>query len=359
MKLSQIVAFKNYLEKITPLDTAGLIYEKLGDVLQHVQTRDVQFSNLTDTLGNNYQSIIKSINKFENSLEMIKIELDNEITRIEPSYYAESFRLYSQEMIYDTPEYILNRRFDIDEEAKEFVVSRLLSHGNWKHAGMILRPARDEWINYLVGCDPLYLVDQHPELMEPAVLRFNDQYQRRLRTYTVNETADTPILSQLPDHQFAFCLAYNFFNYKPFEVIQIYLKELYNKLKPGGLLAMTFNDCDREGGVKLAERSFMTYTPGRAIFRYARELGFEIQTSRLIDSATTWVELRRTGTLTSLRGGQSLAKILYKGIESMYTTEEIQKFKQQAMDLNIVHPSKIDEVPLAQLIHEIKQRIKQ
>jgi hypothetical protein len=358
MKLSQIVAFKNYLEQITPLDAPGLIYEKLGDVLHCVQTRDVQFSNLTNVLGNNYQSIVKSINKFEYSLDLIKLELDNEIARLEPNYYAESYRLYSQEMIHDIPEYILDRRLDINVAASEFITSRLLAQGDWRHAGIILRPAREDWIIHLVGCDPLYLVDQNSELLEPAVLRFNDQYQRRLRTYTVNETADTPVLSQLPDRQFAFCLAYNFFNYKPLEIIQIYLKELYNKLKPGGVLAMTFNDCDREGGVKLAERSFMSYTPGRAIFKYAKDLGFEIQESRLIDSATTWVELRRSGTLTSLRGGQSLAKIVYKDAESMYTTEEIQKFKQQALDLNIVHPTRINEVPLAQLIDEIKQRIK-
>lgn len=312
MKLSQIVSFKNYLEEITPLDAPGMIYEKLGDVLHGVQTRDVQFSNLTETLGNNYQSIIKSINKFEYSLDNIKIELDNEISRLEPSYYAESYRLYSQEMIHETPEYILGRTFNINSDADKFITSRLLAQGNWQHAGMILRPGREDWINHLVGCDPLYLVDQNSELLQPAVLRFNDQYQRRLRTYTINETIDTPILDQLPNHQFAFCLAYNFFNYKPLEIIQSYLRELYHKLKPGGLLAMTFNDCNRDGGVKLAESSFMCYTPARTIFKHARELGFEIREIFRIDSANTWVELHRPGKLDSLRGGQSLAKIVHK-----------------------------------------------
>ena len=312
MKLSQIVAFKNYLEEITPLDAPGLIYEKLGNVLHCVQTRDVQFSNLTDVLGNNYQSIVKSINKFEYSLDLIKLELDNEIARLEPSYYAESYRLYSQEMIHDTPEYILNRRLDINAAASEFITSRLLAQGDWRHAGMILRPGREDWITHLVGCDPLYLVDQNFELLEPAVLRFNDQYQRRLRTYTVDETVDATILSQLPDRQFAFCLAYNFFNYKPLEIIQIYLKELYNKLKPGGLLSMTFNDCNRDGGVKLAEQNFMCYTPSQAVYSFAKDLGFEIREIFRIDSATTWVELVKPGQLKSLRGGQSLAKTVYK-----------------------------------------------
>jgi hypothetical protein len=96
------------------------------------------------------------------------------------------------------------------------------------------------------------------------------------------------------------------------EIIQIYLKELYNKLKPGGLLSMTFNDCDRDGGVKLAERNFMCYTPSQAVYDFAKDLGFETQEIFRIDSATTWVELSKPGHLESLKGGQSLAKMVYK-----------------------------------------------
>jgi SAM-dependent methyltransferase len=372
MKLSQIVAFKNYLEEVTPMDTAGVIYDKLGDVLNSVQSRDIQFENLTSLLENNYQSVLKSVNKFEQSLELLKAKLDQTIAQIEPSYYAESSRLYSQEMIHDTPEYILNRRININSAATKFLTSRIQSHSNWKHAGMILRPGREDWINYLVGSDPLFLIDQHSELLEPAILRFNDQYQRRLRTYTISETDNSLILEQLPNQQFAFCLAYNFFNYKPFETIQNYLKEIYKKLKSGGHLLMTFNDCDREGGVKLAERNFMCYTPGQAIFRYASELGFEIQEIFRVDSATTWVEFYRPGVITSLRGGQSLAKVLYKSKEIQYTTEQLEKIndkidvneytaedlekiKRLCLDLNI----NTNEIPtVEQIIEIIKQSIK-
>ena len=359
MKLSQIVAFKNYLEKVTPLDAAGFIYEKLGDVLHSVQSRDVQFDNLTVLLEQNYQSVLKSVNKFENSLELIKNELNQTIAQIEPSYYAESSRLYSQEMIYETPEYILGRKLDINDAAVEFITSRIQAHGNWKHAGLILRPGRENWINYLVGCDPLFLVDHHAELLEPALLRFNDQYQRRLRTYVVNESPGFPIMDKLPNQQFAFCLAYNFFNYKPIEVVCAYLNELYNKLKPGGKLAMTFNNCDQEGGVRLAERNFMCYTPKQAIVDHATKVGFEILQTYQIDSGASWIELMRPGKLTSIRGGQSLAEILYKTPESMYTNEELQKIRQHAVDLNIVAPELVGQVPIMQLLHEINQRIKQ
>lgn len=356
MKLSSVVAYKNHLDDITPLDTAGLTYDKLGPVLHSVQTSEVQFDNLTKMLDDDYHSVIQSVNKFEQSIDLIKDDLDLTIAQIEPSYYAESFRLYSQEMVYDTPEYILNRRFEITPDAAEFLNARIQGHGSWQHAGMIIRPGREDWIKHLVGCDPLYLVDQHAELLEPAVLRFNDQYQRRLRTYVVNESVDSLILDKLPDQQFAYCLVYNFFNYKPIEIIRTYLTEIYKKLKPGGTLAMTINDCDREGGVKLAERNFTCYTPGRTIIEYAKSLGFEVRQSFRIDLATTWIELQRPGQLVSIRGGQSLAKILYKSAEMLYTNEEIEKIRQEAVDLNIVHPMNVKDVPIEQLLHEIKQR---
>lgn len=356
MKLSQVVDFKAHLADMTPLDTALITYEKLGPILHSVKENELQFDNLTIQLDNDYQQVIESVNRFEQTIELLKNKIDQTITQLEPNYYAESFRLYSTEMVHDSPEYILNRRMELTPAVAEYITARIQGHGNWQHAGMIIRPGREEWINHLVGCDPLYLVDQHKELLEPAVLRFNDQYQRRLRTYVVSETTDSPIIADLPKNQFAYCLVYNFLNYKPFEIVCAYLKDIYSVLKPGGTLAMTINDCNRPGAVKLAEQNFMCYTPGDAITDYAKELGFEVRHIFYIDAATTWIELSRPGELTSLKGGQSLAKIVYKSAESMYTKEEMEKFKQQAVDLNIVHADAVNDVPIGQLIHEVKQR---
>ena len=39
----------------------------------------------------------------------------------------------------------------------------------------------------MVMFDPLYLVDLKHTLLDPAVKKFPEEYQRRLRTYVVNE----------------------------------------------------------------------------------------------------------------------------------------------------------------------------
>ena len=73
----------------------------------------------------------------------------------------------------------------------------------------------------------------------PALQRFNTLYQQRLRAYVIHEQENTAIMAKIPNNQFAVCLAYNFFNFKPFEVIKQYLEEIYCKLLPGGVLIMT------------------------------------------------------------------------------------------------------------------------
>jgi predicted methyltransferase len=106
---------------------------------------------------------------------------------------------------------------------------------------------------------------------------------------------------------------YNFFNYKPLEIVNQYLTEIYQKLKPGGVVAFTFNDCDHSGAAALAERNFMCYTPGRLVLAHAQTLGFQVRQRYRMNSSTTWIELQRLGQLTSLRGGQSLAKVVDLG----------------------------------------------
>jgi hypothetical protein len=310
MKLSDIIAYRNHLDEATPLNGVLVAHDRLAPVLHTVKSNDIQLTHLVDRLSQDYKNVLGSIDHFERTIDDIKDEISHLIQQMEPAYFAESYRLYSQEMSHDTAEYILNRRIEITPDVAGYITARIQAHGDWHHAGMIIHPGHEEWITYLVGHDPLYLVAPMSEMLDPAVLRFNDQYQRRLRTYTVTESVDNPILEYLPDNQFGFCLVYNFFNYKPQEIVNQYLTEIYQKLKPGGVVAFTFNDCDYSGAAALAERSFMCYTPGRTVLAHAQSLGFQVRQRYRMNNSTTWVELQRHGQLTSLKGGQSLAKVV-------------------------------------------------
>jgi SAM-dependent methyltransferase len=128
----------------------------------------------------------------------------------------------------------------------------------------------------------------------------------------IREDQEQDILWQLPDNQFGLVLAWNYFNHRPFEIVRRYLIELYRKMRPGGMLLMTYNDCDRWQGVKAVEAQVGLYTPGSLIQGFAESLGFEQRFIYHDEGPWTWIEFRKPGEWQSLRGGQTLAKIVPK-----------------------------------------------
>jgi SAM-dependent methyltransferase len=277
-----------------------------------VQNQNIQIANFAQQLQQRRTGIQQAFELFESDLQALKLELNQLIESTEKPWFVESYRLYEQEMITETADYILNRRPNILPETEQFYRTRIVRYNSWKHPAMIIRPGRETYINELLASDPLYLVDESHDLLTPAMSLFNEQYQNRLRPYTINERHDQEILAKLPDGQFGLVFAYNFFNFKPFEVLKKYLSEIYQKLRPGGVLAMTFNDCDRDKGVMLVEQHFCCYTPGYLVQQLAQSLGYEVVFSWTDQGPSTWLELRRPGEFVSLRGGQALAKVIPK-----------------------------------------------
>ena len=109
-------------------------------------------------------------------------------------------------------------------------------------------------------------------------------------------------------------LAYNHLNFRPFEIIKKYFNEIYYKLRPGGMFVLTFNDCERANAVSLVEQNYGCYTPGYLVEQLARTFGYEIVYKYTDGGPSTWIELKKPGEMTSLRGGQALAKIVPKPV---------------------------------------------
>lgn len=312
MKLSQLVHYRNQLQELSQRDPMSAIKDNLGPVLYEVQNNDIRLPDQEQKLQADYDRILSDINEFAKTTATIIDNINSLISNLQPKYFADSYRLYDQEMRHDKAEYVLDRRFSFNAEAQEYIKARVSLYTDWHYPGMIIRPGREDWIDSMVALDPLYVIDQTHDLMEPVRNKFGPEYQRRLRYYTVDEDASPHVLAKVPNGQFGFVLAYNFFNFKPFEVIRHYLTDIYQKLRPGGTLALTFNDCDRTAGVKLAEQNFMCYTPGTMLESLIRSIGYEITQTYHVDAACSWLEVRKPGELKSLRGGQTLAKIIAK-----------------------------------------------
>jgi hypothetical protein len=314
MKLSDLVAYKLALDKLSTRSAQREIELDLGKITHLVGTQPIQLSNFKQKLDTQYNSINQQIDQFENQLNELKQSIKLQIELEEKYWFQESYRLYDQEMRSDSAEYILNRRPILDEETENLLRVRIQNYVDWQHPAMIIQPGLEKFVEDMVGFDPLYLVAQQHDLLVPAFDRFPEEYQRRLRLYTVREELDQEILEKIPNNQIGLCLVYNFFEFKPFEIVRKYLTEIYQKLKPGGTLVMTFNDCDRDKAVKLAEQHYACYTPGSMIQQFVATIGYDQIFSWNNNGPTTWLELHKPGTLSSLRGGQTLAKIIHKSV---------------------------------------------
>ena len=310
MKLSRLVAFLNHLDNINVGNATLALGQCLDPTLHSVTTHELQFGDHSRRLQRIKSNINDSLREFHSVIDELKADIRSNIESLEPHYLRESYRLYNQEMKNDSTQLMLGRRPSLSPETESYIRSRISRHGDWRYPGLIIRPGLESWVRDLVALDPMYIADVNHDMLEPFLSSFTEEYRNRVRSYIIRETTDFPMLSNLPQNQMAFVLVYNYFNFKPLEIIRQFLQEIFDCMKPGGVLAFTFNNCDRSGGVDLAERYFMCYTPGRLLLTATELVGFEMVHTYDIDAAATWVELKKPGELTSHRGGQALARIV-------------------------------------------------
>jgi len=312
MKLSDIVAYLNLLDSLDVLGECGMAVSKLNHITHVVCEHAEQDQTASRSISQTFDDLSNTIVKFSAQIENLKQNLRQEIAQREQVYLSDSLNVYREEMIYDDPDMILKRRLAIDVDDDIRLRTHLKNLTDWRIPGMIIRPGLENYIEDMVPMDPLYVLDHDPELMRPAIGKFTPEYQRRLREYVINDWSDNAILGKLPNDQFGVIFAYHYFNHKPMPIICKFLNEFYEKLRPGGSVIMTYNNCDLAYGVARAERAWMLYTPRRLIEQHAIDIGFELTEAYDGKGDVSWLEFRKPGDVTSIRGGQTLAKIVAK-----------------------------------------------
>ena len=259
MKLSHIVHYRNQLD----IHDVQLIREQTEhelSAINHVvasQINDIGFYKAR--IAKRLSAIQDSFQQFDQVFDGLKSDLDSAIQKHQAAYYRASTDLYQQYIRHEPVDQTLSRRLIIDDDSNLTLRTRLRNYTDWRLPGLIIRPGQESFIEELVPLDPLYVVDTDQQLIDPAVMAFNETYRARLRQYVLDEDRDL-ILGDLPNDQFGLIFAYNYFNFKPLELIQRYITESYQKLRAGGTLIMTYNNCDRAHGVELAAVSYTHLT---------------------------------------------------------------------------------------------------
>ena len=321
MNLTELIRLHNHLEELTMQDLQYESSNRFELIIDRVDVPqagvDSGFQQRLKEKNHALQSVFVSIDE---ELTELKSEVSQLIAEQGQAWLHRNYTEYERYLETDyaqTEDYLgLHRNKPIrrDADTESVLKSRVTSRCDWKYPAMIIHPMLEPFIQEMTAGDPLYLVDESHYLLEPTLEQFNPVYKNRLRPYVIKESFNHPILNRLPDQQIGFCLVYNYLDYRPFELVKIYLEEIYQKLLPGGVLAMTFNDCDRYQAMQAVEQGITGYTPGSLVRGWADYLGFEEIFCHQTGSPSVWIEFRKSGELTSLRGGQSLAKILPKPV---------------------------------------------
>jgi predicted component of type VI protein secretion system len=312
MTLFDIVSYRNLLNTMTSEPAAKEFLNQTQSLTHMVEASGVQIAGAVEQLQQAHNQVQQAVEQFEHQLTQLKQCVQSLIEQQEPEYFARSLELYNTGYRNEPADHVLNRRIMVNPDTASVMHERLRLYSKWQHPGMILRPAHALFVEDLVACDPMYFVDNRDSLLEITNSWFTPQYQARLRRYVVNDYSDQPLFKALPQSQFGLIYAVHFFEYHAWPALQKYLKECFDLLRPGGVLAFTYNNCDLARRVGMVEHYSGCYTPGRLVRTYASELGYETVFDFDDDTNTSWMELRRPGNYNSIRGGQTLAAILQR-----------------------------------------------
>jgi hypothetical protein len=310
MKLRQLIAYKNALQQYNVVDIRTDANMELQRIMHEVDLSGFDFSSGL-ALEQDIDCINSAFDSAKRNLDQLKHQVAQEIQVLESDAYADSLLCYQQSAANDTVSLLLTRRTHVSTHTSDIISNRIKYHSDWRYPGMIFSPLASSALDTMVSLDPLYLIDTKQEFLNSAIEKFEEQYQNRLCCCVVDE--HNQLLSAVPDSQIGVCVAVDFFNFRPLPIIQNYFEEIVKKLRPGGTLCMTINDCDHVAAMILVEKGFSYYTPGSAVIDAADAVGLDLSYQYRKDGEpVTWVEFRKPGSLTSLRGGQTLAKIVPK-----------------------------------------------
>jgi hypothetical protein len=258
-----------------------------------------------DNLISHYQNILIDIKApLEPKKEKIK-EIDDIITNESHRLFANSYDIEINNGGY---EHVRDhRKVKLYEDVELLVKQRIMLHTNWRYPALEIGCREGEWTQYLVAADPLYIMDQFPEFLKTASEQFPLPYQARLRRYQIDKEKHD--FGALPKGQFAFIFSWGYFNYISLDTFTHVIKQISELMRPGGVFMFSFNDGDTPKGMGMAENFGQSYLPKKLVVPTCRAVGLEIASEFSLEPNVHWLEVKKAGTLTTVKAHQALGEI--------------------------------------------------
>lgn len=306
MHLHDLVTLRKALKQNLTVDSVVNelfnLRSRLANIKIQVPVLNEEYSGYVDNLVNKYDQLIDQVNQPVDELKDRLATIDKEIGELTKKLFAGNYELEER---YGSVDFVRNtRRIYVQKDVEEIVKQRILFYTDWKYPALEIGCRDGEWTQHLVAADPLYIVDRHTEFLDSTNGKFSEQYQQRLRKYPlVNHD-----LSALPKSQMAFIFSWGYFNYVSLDTMKQYLRQAYSLLRPGGVFLFSYNDGDTPVGAGMAENFAQTYMPKSMLIPLCESIGYTVE--KEFDFETiTWIEIRKPGTLETVKAHQVLGEI--------------------------------------------------
>jgi SAM-dependent methyltransferase len=307
MALYDLVMLRKQLEENLVVDVAVdellMLHTRISNIKLQVPVLPPEHASYINQLLDHYDNVMGMVYQPIVDLEKELSLINSQINAITKKLFDNN---YDVEIRYGDVEHTRNsRRMYINQDIEELIKNRIFLHTDWKYPCLEIGCRDGEWTQFLVASDPLYIVDRHEEFLISTSSRFTPEYQRRLRPYHLKNND----LTMLPQNQFGFIFSWGYFNYITLETINKYLNQAINLLRPGGVFFFSYNDGDTPSGAGMAENFAQTYVPKSLLKSIIDENGFEIVHDFNNGDNVSWIEIKKPGTLCTVKAHQVMGEI--------------------------------------------------
>jgi hypothetical protein len=313
MLVSELINFRDsitkrleFLEQDSSLDN---LYNNISLIL--TENTDIEESIAHDKLRdilNDYDLLRKKSTEIKNKLPAVIDDVNDAIDQLADTLLRKS---PDEPFVhYHCINFIISNEIDL------LIRSNIHQHADWHFPAMQLscRSLAQKYTAELIANDPLYICDDNLTYIDEATAQFNDLYNKRIRKYVISNHN----MQALPHNQFGFILSWMFFNFAGVEILENYLINLINLLRPGGAFMFSYNNGDIFDSCRLSETSGMSFISKRKILAVCNELGYTIVNSYDLPNTDdqvkhiSWIEIRKPGVLATIKRAQAIGRILSK-----------------------------------------------
>jgi len=356
MKLSELISYRSALEQFDFHRDSRLLVKTILEAKAHVDDKvntetnqQIKFGAgvYQDEMDRDLLRLEESISGLGENFEYYKKQLDDIIQEQQQVYIKRSENSYISDELPNARLSSKERTLSMDDENTDKFFDRITQLSDWRYPGMIINPQEQQIIDEMASSDPLYLVDMNESTLDDIRGKMNEVYKHRVRPYVIDRFIPRrKYFGDLPNDQFGLIVLWNTLNNLPLSMCEQVLTQVSGLLRPGGTLLFTYNDCDNAHNIRNFENNFRQFTPGSLLVPMIEKLGYTVRFRT--ETIHGWMELRKPGKLETIRGGQSLGRVIHVKDDVVtskktYTQEEIAMIHKEAIALGICSQKDIEK----------------